>query len=265
MPISYTKRGWMNNSPPAINAANLGAMDDGLKNAIDALNNMGDAGQQAVKEIGEAPATTTGGKLVNKITEAGYSLAPATGTSNLDNIADGTSYKRVQAAKADKINGGTYSEDDIADGTSYARLQKAKADALNAETQVAPTAAGAADANAIAAAAGSTLGARLETLTGQAIKTTALTAGADWADITDNISNNAALHIIKMYDSSGYINLWIVGTSREGNAFVVSNTPTPHQTLSFQKILVDGATHKLQCKAPSFNTTITCKTILATP
>jgi hypothetical protein len=100
MPISYTKRGWTNNSPPAINAANLGAMDDGLKNAVDALNNMGDAGQQVVKEIGEAPASTTGGKLVNKITEAGYSLAPATGTANLDNIADGTSYKRVLAAEA---------------------------------------------------------------------------------------------------------------------------------------------------------------------
>ena len=99
MPISYTKRDWTNNSPPAINAANLGAMDDGLKNAIDALNNMGDAGQQVVKEIGEAPASTTGGKLVNKITEAGYSLAPATGAANLDNIADGTSYKRVLAAE----------------------------------------------------------------------------------------------------------------------------------------------------------------------
>lgn len=108
MSISYTKRGWTNNSPPAINAANLGAMDDGLKNAVDALNNMGDAGQQAVKEIGEAPATTTGGKLVNKITEAGYSLAPATGTSNLDNIADGTNYKRILAAPATALNAGTY-------------------------------------------------------------------------------------------------------------------------------------------------------------
>ena len=26
MSISYTKRGWTNNSPPAINAANLGAI-----------------------------------------------------------------------------------------------------------------------------------------------------------------------------------------------------------------------------------------------
>ena len=39
MPISYTKRGWTNNSPPAINAANLGAMDDGIKAASDTLNN----------------------------------------------------------------------------------------------------------------------------------------------------------------------------------------------------------------------------------
>lgn len=106
MSISYTKRGWTNNSPPAINAANLGAMDDGLKNAIDALNNMGDAGQQVVKEIGEAPASTTGGKLVNKITEAGYSLAPATGTSNLDNIADGTNYKRVTADEKTLVSKG---------------------------------------------------------------------------------------------------------------------------------------------------------------
>ena len=136
----------------------------------------------------------------------------------------------------------------LSDGTNYKRT----------------TAAGAADANAIAAASGSTLGARLETLTGQAVKITALTAGADWADITDNISNNAALHVIRMYDPGGYYNLWIVGTSREGSAFVVSNTQPPHQTLSFQKILV-GDTHKLQCKAPSVNTTITCKTILANP
>ena len=112
MPISYTKRDWTNNSPPAINAANLGAMDDGLKLAVDALNNMSDAGQQAVKEIGAAPASTTGGKLVNKITEAGYSLAPATGAANLDNIADGTTYKRVQAAKATTINSGAL--DDVA-------------------------------------------------------------------------------------------------------------------------------------------------------
>jgi len=108
MAISYTEQGWTNNGPPGVSATHLIPMDDALKAAIDALNNMGDAGQQAVKEIGAAPATTTGGKLVNKITEAGYSLAPATGTSNLDNIGDGTSYARVQKALADAINGGTF-------------------------------------------------------------------------------------------------------------------------------------------------------------
>jgi len=107
MAISYTPQGWTNNGPPGVSATHLLPMDNALKLAIDALNNMGDAGQLAVKEIGAAPATTTGGKLVNKITEAGYSLAPATGASNLDNIADGTSYKRVQAAKADAINNAT--------------------------------------------------------------------------------------------------------------------------------------------------------------
>ena len=55
MAINYTKATWVNGAPPALSAANLQAIDDGLKNAIDALNNMGDAGQQAVKEIGAAP------------------------------------------------------------------------------------------------------------------------------------------------------------------------------------------------------------------
>lgn len=38
MAINYTKRGWTNNSPPAINSANLGAMDDALKSVIDHAN-----------------------------------------------------------------------------------------------------------------------------------------------------------------------------------------------------------------------------------
>ena len=38
MSISYTKRGWTNNSPPAINAANLGAMDDALKLMADTVD-----------------------------------------------------------------------------------------------------------------------------------------------------------------------------------------------------------------------------------
>jgi len=67
-----------------------------------------------------------------------------------DNIGDGSSYKRISAAKADKINAGTYSEDDLADGTSYARVLKALADAINNETRL-PTALGTSDANLIGA------------------------------------------------------------------------------------------------------------------
>jgi len=55
------------------------------------------------------------------------------GTFSQDDIADGTSYKRVQAAKADKINAGL-TEDDISNGTSYKRVQAAKADAINGGT-----------------------------------------------------------------------------------------------------------------------------------
>jgi hypothetical protein len=67
-----------------------------------------------------------------------------------DDIGDGTSYKRIGAAKADKINNDTYSQDDIADGTSYKRIQAAKVDAINNETRL-PTVAGTADANLIGA------------------------------------------------------------------------------------------------------------------
>lgn len=36
MPLNYTKRTWVNGSSPAISAANLQAMDDGIKQACDA-------------------------------------------------------------------------------------------------------------------------------------------------------------------------------------------------------------------------------------
>ena len=42
----------------------------------------------------------TGAEIASILTAGGYSLAPATGAANLDNIADGTSYKRVLAAEA---------------------------------------------------------------------------------------------------------------------------------------------------------------------
>jgi len=54
----------------------------------------------------------------------------------------------------------TQTLDNIADGTSYRRVQAALADAINNQTRL-PTALGTADANAIAAATGATLYARL--------------------------------------------------------------------------------------------------------
>ena len=59
-------------------------------------------------------------------------------TQTLDNIGDGTSYARLQKAKADKINAGTYSEDDIADGTSYKRVLAAEVTALRATSGSTP-------------------------------------------------------------------------------------------------------------------------------
>ncbi|MFA5773012.1 MAG: pyocin knob domain-containing protein [Thermoplasmata archaeon] len=49
-----------------------------------------------------------GADLVALITAAGYSLSPATGTDNLDNIADGATYARILLAIAAALNAGTY-------------------------------------------------------------------------------------------------------------------------------------------------------------
>lgn len=52
-------------------------------------------------------------------------------SSDLDDLADGTSYKRIQAAKALKINGGTFSPDDLAEGSTYKKTTAAGAEAAN--------------------------------------------------------------------------------------------------------------------------------------
>lgn len=48
----------------------------------------------------------TGAELAALLTAGGYSLAPATGASNLDNIADGTNYKRVTADEKTLVSKG---------------------------------------------------------------------------------------------------------------------------------------------------------------
>ena len=56
-----------------------------------------------IQDATKAPKAT-GAEIVSILTAGGYSLAPATGASNLDNIADGTSYKRIRAAIANQLN-----------------------------------------------------------------------------------------------------------------------------------------------------------------
>ena len=48
----------------------------------------------------------TGAEIASILTAGGYSLSPATGAANLDNIADGTTYKRITAAIATRLNTG---------------------------------------------------------------------------------------------------------------------------------------------------------------
>jgi len=70
----------------------------------DTVNIPTTAGKNDANAIGAASGAAVGNRLVSKITEAGYSIAPATGADNLDNIADGTIYKRILATKATGIN-----------------------------------------------------------------------------------------------------------------------------------------------------------------
>jgi hypothetical protein len=97
-------------------------MDNGINAACDALDAMAvdgtgipDAttaikGRVALATTGVESATkvpkATGAELAALITAGGYSLAPATGSDNLDNIADGTTYKRVTAAEKTALTAG---------------------------------------------------------------------------------------------------------------------------------------------------------------
>ncbi len=63
MAINYTKRGWTNNSPPAINAANLGAMDDALKLTADKVDTIAEGADVTATALASAieggtPTTT---------------------------------------------------------------------------------------------------------------------------------------------------------------------------------------------------------------
>ena len=65
MAISYTPQGWRNNSPPAINAAHLGAMDDALKLTADKVDTIADGADVTATALASAieggTATTTPG------------------------------------------------------------------------------------------------------------------------------------------------------------------------------------------------------------
>jgi len=103
MAIGYTPLDWVDGGAPAISAANLDHLEGGTNAACGRLD-VAEAGINDAIAVAAVAAATVGARLVGKITEAGYSLSPATGADNLDNIADGATYKRVQAAKATAIN-----------------------------------------------------------------------------------------------------------------------------------------------------------------
>ena len=145
MAIGYTELDFINGAAPALSAANMNHMDEGIKACADKLDAestpgralveaatvaaqraalglgtaalAGDASEGAkgvvqLASVGVPSATKVpkalGADLVALITAAGYTLNPATGTASLDGIADGTTYKRVLAAIATALNAGTF-------------------------------------------------------------------------------------------------------------------------------------------------------------
>lgn len=106
MAIGYTPQTWVNGSAPALSAANLQTMDNGINAACDAVDTL------IINDGTNNPGASTGAKIVSALTKAGYSLSPATGSDNLDNIADGSTYKRVAAAVATALNADTYTAND---------------------------------------------------------------------------------------------------------------------------------------------------------
>lgn len=97
MALNYTEINFINGGPPALNAANLNKLDEGLKKVSDAADTL-------IVNNGDNPGATTGAKIASALTTAGYSIAPATGADNLDNIADGVNYKRIKAAPSIILN-----------------------------------------------------------------------------------------------------------------------------------------------------------------
>ncbi len=104
MALGYTKKTWVNGGAPALSAANIQTIDNGIDAVSDEVD-AHEAGMTLASDIADETGASTGAKIVSEITKAGYSLSPAVGADNLDNIADGTTYKRIAAAVATALNG----------------------------------------------------------------------------------------------------------------------------------------------------------------
>lgn len=105
MALGYTKTVYANGVAPALSATNLNKNET----ALQAVSDWADGLLASTGVPNSAKAVKAlGADLAALLTAAGYSLAPATGTASLDNIADGTTYKRILAAIATALNAGTY-------------------------------------------------------------------------------------------------------------------------------------------------------------
>ena len=128
MAIGYTPQTWVDGSAPALSAANLQTMDNGINSACDALDAMAADGTgvaDATTEVkGRVMLATTGVEAATKVPKAtgaeiaalltagGYTLTAPSGSNSLDGIADTATWKKVAAAVATALNAGTYTASD---------------------------------------------------------------------------------------------------------------------------------------------------------
>jgi len=102
MAIGYTKNVWVNGGAPALNAANLGHVEDGVKACADALDAQGTltaAGRTDANAIGAATGATTALKLANLASPASTTQQGViTKVTNAAEVTTGTSANAITPA-----------------------------------------------------------------------------------------------------------------------------------------------------------------------
>lgn len=111
MAISYSKKTWVNGGAPAISAANLQVIDNGIQAACDQLDAQGtltSAGTTAANEVGAGTGASTGEKLARLAAPAITALTAKTTLADADLVEVADSADSNAGKKATMANLLTY-------------------------------------------------------------------------------------------------------------------------------------------------------------